>query len=213
VAFFLLGGWIERRRLAGDARYFYFFAVVFTLLGLSGVAMFHEPYANWLKSIAPRTRGQQEYLFIINAGIYLVLQHICDQFPSAQLRWVSKTFRFLIPGHILTSMLLLGLAASNLWRQSSANVSLRHEARFFEVLLPLAACAFIFGSISKQMKNFLAMGLLFLAIGIVRLQQDLFRDRAAWPVCLLFAGLLVMAVAANYPFVKTTVARLFRFGR
>jgi serine/threonine protein kinase len=211
AVFFLLGILIEHRRFAADSRYFYFFAVAFTLIGLSGEAGLHEPYANWLKSVFPRTRGQVEYLFMVNAVLYLVLQHICDRFPSAQMRWVAKTFRFVIPGHVMTSLLLLGLAAQDLWEKSPQDVALRHEARFFEIILPLVACAFIFGSLHKQMKNFLATGLLFLAIGIVRLQQELFNQHAAWPVSLLFAGLLLMILAANYPSLKT--ARLFQWRR
>jgi serine/threonine protein kinase len=210
LTFFALGLVIERLRFAADSRYFYFFAVAFTLAGLSGVAAEHEPYANWLKSVFPRTRGQVEYLFMINAAIYLALQQLCDRVPSAEMRWVAKTFRFFIPGHILTSLLLLELAASDLWHQSTQNVAYRYEARFFEVLLPLAACAFIFGSIPKQMKNFLVTGLLFLAIGIIRLQQDLFNLRAAWPLSLLLAGLIMMIVAANYP-ALSAILRLWRW--
>jgi hypothetical protein len=198
-------------RFAADSRYFYFFAVAFTLIGLSGEAGLHEPYANWLKSVFPRTRGQTEYLFIGNAVLYFVLQHICDRVPSAQMRWVAKTFRFVIPGHIMTSLLLLGLAASDFWEKSPNSAALRHEARFFEIVLPVVACAFIFGSLHKQMKNFLATGLLFLAIGIIRLQQDLFNQHASWPVSLLFAGLLLMILAANYPALKT--ARVLRWRR
>ncbi len=209
VMFFLLAIGIERLRHAADARYFYFFAVAFTLVGMSGVAGVHEPYANWLRSIAPWSRGQVEYLFMINAVIYFVLQHLCDRFPSAEMRWVAKTFRFVIPGHILTSILILGISASDRWHNEQ-NAGARHEARFFEIFLPLAACAFVFGSIPKQMKNFLASGLLFLAIGIVRLQQDLFNNHAAWPVVLLFAGLLLMIAAANYPTLKTALLRLSR---
>jgi serine/threonine protein kinase len=210
LLFFLLGVVIERWRLAADSRYFYFFAVAFTLVGMSGVAGVHAPYANWLKSVAPRTRGQQEYLFMINAALYFVLQQLCDRFPSAEMRWVAKTFRFVIPGHIMTSLLLLGLSASDLWDKAPQDVALRHEARFFEILLPLAACAFIFGSIPKQMKNFLVTGLLFLAIGIIRLQQELFKQRAALPLCLLLAGLLLMIAAANYPSLKAGVLRYVR---
>jgi Protein kinase domain len=209
AVFFLLGMLIERMRFAADSRYFYFFAVAFTLIGLSGEAGLHEPYANWLKSVFPRTRGQTEYLFMGNAVLYFVLQHVCDRVPSAQMRWVAKTFRFVIPGHIMTSLLLLGLAASDLWEKSPNSAALRHEARFFEIVLPLVACAFIFGSLHKQMKNFLATGLLFLAIGIIRLQQDLFNQHASWPVSLLFAGLLLMILAANYPALKT--ARVLRW--
>ena len=211
LVFFLLGLLIERLRFPADSRYFYFFAVAFTLVGLSGVAAFYEPYASWLKSVAPRTRGQQEYLFMINAVIYLALQQLCDHYPSAEMRWVAKTFRFVIPGHILTSLWLLGLSASDLWAKSPQNIALRQEARFFEILLPVAACALIFGSIPKQMKNFLVTGLLFLAIGIIRLQQDLFQQHASWPVSLLLAGLLLMILAANYPALKT--ARLGRWRR
>jgi predicted Ser/Thr protein kinase len=208
VMFFLLAIGIERLRHAADARYFYFFAVAFTLVGLSGVASVHEPYSNWLKSVAPWTHGRIEYLFMINAAIYFALQHLFDRFPSAELRWVAKTFRFVIPGHILTSILSLGIDASSRWHDAEENAALRHEARFFEILLPIAACAFIFGSIPKQMKNFLASGLLFLAVGIIRLQQDLFNGHAAWPIVLLFAGLLLMVAAANYPSLKTAFWRI-----
>ena len=57
-------------------------AVGFTFVALSGVATFHEPYANLLKSAAPWTRGQIEYLYILNAGIYLALQRFCELFSS-----------------------------------------------------------------------------------------------------------------------------------
>ncbi|HKF21219.1 MAG TPA: serine/threonine-protein kinase [Candidatus Angelobacter sp.] len=210
LLFFLLGIVIERWRLAADSRYFYFFAVAFTLVGMSGVAGVHAPYANWLRSVVPRTRGQQEYLFMINAALYFTLQQLCDRFPSAEMRWVAKTFRFVIPGHILTSLLLLGLSASDLWEKAQQDIALRHEARFFEILLPLAACLFIFGSIAKQMKNFLVTGLLFLAIGVIRLQQELFKQRAALPLSLLLAGLLLMIAAANYPSLKAGLLRHVR---
>ena len=172
--------------------------------------MYHDPYAQWLKRVVPRTRGQLEYLFIINAGIYLSLQSVCERLPLAQMRAVAKTFNFVIPGHVLTSLLLLGLTASDLWDKAPQNAALRHETRFFEALLPLVACLFVFGSIPKQMKNFLATGLLFLAIGIVRLEQDLFKGRAAWPLSLLFAGLLLMLAAANYSPLRMSLIRLVR---
>jgi len=74
----------------------------------------------------------------------------------------------------------------------------------------VAACLFVFGSIPKQMKNFLATGLLFLAIGIVRLEQDFFKERAAWPISLLLAGLLLMLAAANYSPLRMAVTRLVK---
>jgi hypothetical protein len=101
--------------------------------------------------VAPVTRAQVEYLFILNALIYLALQYACERASSPQRRWVAKSFRFFIPGHLMTPLLLLGMTASNLWEQSPADGSLRLEARIFEVLLPFVACLFIFGSVAKQM--------------------------------------------------------------
>ncbi len=198
---------IEKLSYAADSRYFYPIAVAFTWISLSGVVVFHEPYANWLKAAAPWTRGQLEYLFILNAGVYFVLQAIFDRFTSEQLRTVAKAVRFVIPGHVMTSMLLLGIAATSRWKESPQDLSRRFEARVFEVLLPLVACGFVFGSIRKQMKNFFATGLLFLAIGVIRLQQNLFEGHAWWPVALLAAGLLLLLAAARYSRLRLLAGR------
>lgn len=207
ILFFAAGLAIERSGHPSDSRYFYPIAVSLTLIALSGVAVFHQPYAEWLQSVAPVTRAQVEYLFIINALIYLALQYACERVSSPQTRWVAKSFRFFIPGHVMTPLLLLGMTASNLWEQSLADNNLRLEARLFEILLPFVACLFVLGSVAKQMKNFFVTGLLFLGIAIVRLQQDLFRDRAAWPLALLALGFLLMLAAANYDSIKRVVRR------
>ncbi|MGO9270444.1 MAG: protein kinase domain-containing protein [Terriglobia bacterium] len=136
LMFFAAGMLIEHFQYPSDSRYFYSVAVVATFVSLSGVALYHDPYAQWLKRVVPRTRGQLEYLFIINAGIYLSLQSVCERLPLAQMRAVAKTFNFVIPGHVLTSLLLLGLTASDLWDKAPQNAALRHETRFFEALLP-----------------------------------------------------------------------------
>src|SRR5262249_52330396 len=117
VVFFAAGLAIERSGFPSDSRYFYPIAVGFTLIALSGVAAFHQPYAKWLQSVATVTRAQVEYLFIINALIYLALQYACERVSSPQTRWVAKSFRFFIPGHVMASMLLLGMTASDLWEK------------------------------------------------------------------------------------------------
>ncbi len=210
VIYFVAAALIERYRCPGDSRYFYPIAVLFTFVSLSGVAAFHEPYAQWLKATLPKTKGQIEYLFIINAAIYLLLQAVTERYGSPQLRTVAKSFRFVIPGHVLTSLLLLGVFASQRWQEALDQADLKHEARFFEILLPIVACAFVFGSVPKQMKNFFVTGLLFLAIGIGRLEQDLYRDRPSWPVSLLVGGILLMIVAANYTPLRLALSRLFK---
>jgi len=177
------------------------------------VAAQHKPYAEWLKSVAPWTRGQVEYLFIINAGMYFILQAFCDWFPTAQLRTVGLWFRFVIPGHIMTSIWSLGLEATDLWQGPKGQVSYRLEARVFEFLLPAVACIFVFASIPKQMKNYLGAGLIFLAIGLVRVQQDFFKDQAPWPIALLVTGLVLMLAAARYSRILMTLRRRLPGGR
>jgi hypothetical protein len=197
---FLTAGFIfERRRLPDDSRYFYPFAVAFTWAALSGVAAFHEPYARWLNSVAPWTRGQVEYLFVVNAAVYATLDRLCRLQSSPQLRLVGHAFRFVIPGHVMTSLLLLGLDAQS-----------RAEARTFEWMLPAVACVFVFSSIPRQMKNFFASGLVFLAIGVYRLQQQVFPGRAFWPMALLAAGLALMLIAGNYAPLKVALARTLK---
>ncbi|HUJ22150.1 MAG TPA: serine/threonine-protein kinase [Bryobacteraceae bacterium] len=205
---FLAAGYaLERLGAAADSRYFYPIAVAFMFVALSGAAAQHKPWADWLKSVAPWTRGQVEYLFIMNAGAYLGLQALCELFPTAQLRMVGRAFRFVIPGHVLTSLWLLGMAATDLWQGPKTNPAYRLEARVFEFVLPAAACVFVFASVPKQMKNYFAWGLGFLAIGLVRLQQDFFKDWAPWPISLLIVGLLLMAAAARYSRIFMTFRR------
>jgi len=197
---FLAAGYgFERRGLTDDSRYFYPFAVAFTWAALSGVAAFHEPYAAWLKSVAPWTRGQVEYLFLGNAALYFALDRIFDRTGPAQLRAVGKSFRFVIPGHVMTSVLLLGMAAPG-----------RGEARIFEWMLPVLAGVFVFASIPRQMKNFFVSGLGFFAIGVYRLQQNVFPGRAMWPLALLGMGMALMVAAANYAALKVRWMALVR---
>ena len=156
------------------------------------------------------TRGQLEYLFIANAAIYFTFQAICDRFPSSQMRAVAKAFRFVIPGHILTSLLLLWFNAYGRWQDDLENLAKKREARILEYLLPAIACLFIFGSIRKQMKNFFVSGMVFLAAGIVMWQFDLFEKQSRWPIFLLILGALLMVMAARYSTIKMAVARLVR---
>jgi hypothetical protein len=210
LLFFAVAVSLEGFRHSADSRYFYPLAVAFTYVSLSGIAAVHKPYAAWLGRVAPFTRSSVEYLFLMNAGIYFVLSLLCERIRSAQMRTVGKAFRFVIPGHVLVPLLLLGLEATRLWSESPASVSLRHEARIFEVLLPAVAGLFVLLSIPKQMKNYLASGMLFLAIGIVRLQQNWLKDHVSWPITLVAAGLIVMLLAARYSSVRTAFVRLFR---
>jgi hypothetical protein len=208
--FLVCGFVLERLKLSNDSRYFYPFAVAFTYVGLSGFAGDYKPFQEWLERHLTWTRGEIEFLFIANAGIYFLLQTALGRFAMPQLGTVAKAFRFVIPGHILTSLLSLGVRASSRWDDAVQDIRLKHEARTYEILLPLVACVFIYASIPKQMKNYFVTGILFLGIGIVRLQEDIFEDQARWSIALLILGLLLMLAATRYSSIKMRFARLLR---
>jgi Protein kinase domain len=210
ILFLVCGYALERLNFPNDSRYFYPVAVALTFLAMSGLASDYEPFQNSLKRVLPWTRGEIEYLFMVNAGLYFFLQLLFGRFALSQLRAVAKAYRFVIPGHILTSLLSLGIRASDRWNKSAADFSLKHEARAFEILLPLVACVFIYASIPKQMKNYFVTGALFLGIGIVRLQQDVFQDQARWSIALLLLGSVLMFAATRYSSIKMRFARLLR---
>jgi len=212
LLFFAMALTVERRHLPNDSRYFYPIAVVFTFAALSGLASAHKPYQDWLATKLPWTRGQIEYLFIVNAGIYLLLEVICERFSVSQIRAVGKAFRFAIPGHVLTSLFFLGLTATERWEGQLNDLAKKREARVFEMLLPGAALVFVYGSIRKQMKNYFVVGMLFLAIGLVRMQEDIFKQRSRWPILLLILGSLLMVSATRYSAIKMAVARMVRRG-
>ncbi len=210
LLFFAMALALEWRQLSNDSRYFYPIAVIFTYTALSGLAAVHKPYQDWLAARLPWTRGQAEYLFIINAGIYLLLEVICERFSVSQMRAVGKAFRFAIPGHVLTSLWLLGMTATDRWNSQLNDDSMKREARVLEILLPAAALVFVYGSIRKQMKNYFVVGMLFLAIGLVRLQEDIFSQRSRWPILLLILGSLLMVGATRYSAIKMAIARMVR---
>jgi hypothetical protein len=196
---YLCGGFIlEKMKKSSDSPCLFGHAVVFTYAGLSGVALYHKPYAEWLKNFFPWTRGDLEYLFILNAGLYFLLQLFCEHSSSAQMRTVAKAYRFVIAGHILIPLLLLGLSSTNRWNENPANLIFRNEAWTFEIILPVSALAIFLLSIPKQTRNYTVTGLTFLAVGIIRLSQDLLKNSAFWPLSLMTAGLGLMLVAAYY---------------
>jgi hypothetical protein len=66
---------------------------------------------------------------------------------------------------------------------------------------------FVFASIVRQMKNFFVSGMLFLAVGVYRVQQEVFPNRAFWPLLLVILGLLLMLAATNYAALRVALGR------
>ena len=111
AALFLGAGYLfENRNHPEDSRYFYPFAVAFTWAALTGVATYHEPYAMWLNRRCP-VDARSDRIPVPGAMPPSTSRWIASarRFPSPQLHNVGKAFRFVIPGHVLTSLLLLGI--------------------------------------------------------------------------------------------------------
>ncbi len=213
VVFFAMAMIIEKLKYPSDSRYFYPIATAFTWLALTGLAYNNYGFLNLdtLQRYAPwKLQDRVEYLFIVNAGIYFILQAICERLPWEQLKNVARAFRFVVPSHILIAIWSLGSFAMSRWDKSPLESSFRVEARIFEVLLPCVACVFVFRSVPRQMKNFFVWGMVFLAVGIVNLQQDIFKDRRSWLISLIACGLILMLTATNYATLRMTVSRWLR---
>jgi hypothetical protein len=102
-----------------------------------------------------------EYLFLLNAAIYFVLERLFRIHAIGQLL-ASPGISLHHSGHVMTSLLLLGIEAKSHSRRGSSTGC-----------CPLS-CVFVFASIQRQMKTFVS-GLVFFAIGVYRLQQNVFR--------------------------------------
>lgn len=206
LTFFVIGMALERRGYLGDSRFFYPIAVGFTWISLSGLAYTHDGLLDFVGN-------DVEYLFLMNAVIYFALQGVCEQLPWAQLRSFGRAFRFVIPGHVFLALFSLGNHAMDMWKGVNGrrpDPSFKIDARSFEILLPCVACAFVYLSIPKQMKNFFVWGMVFLAIGVVNLQNDIFKDRRIWLISLMLGGLVVMLTATHYANLRMAVSRWVR---
>ncbi len=66
---------------------------------------------------------------------------------------------------------------------------------FWELIFPLLAFGVIFLSVQVRSKSFLVFGALFLIGYIFKLTAEYFSDSLGWPLALVIAGLLMIAIA------------------
>ena len=210
LIFYAVGVLLERRKLYSDSQYWYPFAVLATAVSLTVLAGYGKAYEEWLTRTFYWSDGDREYLFLMNAAFFYTLGTVAEWIDTRQMRNISKLFSFTVPGHVMFPLLFLGLAATDRWDKFHDILAVRAEARMFEFLLPAVACIFVFWSIPRDMKNYVGSGLFFLAVGIVRIQQDFYKDRALWPVLLMIGGTVIMALATNYAGIRVMLLRSLR---
>ncbi|GAI56218.1 unnamed protein product, partial [marine sediment metagenome] len=77
---------------------------------------------------------------------------------------------------------------------------------FYRILLPVASFAFVFGSVTKQMKSFFFSGLAGIAAAVHKLTVKHLDKFFAWPVSLIIAGIIWMFVSWLVPRWKARLA-------
>jgi hypothetical protein len=80
----------------------------------------------------------------------------------------------------------------------------------YRVLLPVGSVAFVFGSISRQMKSFFFSGLAGIAASVHKLTIEHWDRCFAWPVTLIVAGTLCMLVSWLVPRLQASTKLRYR---
>ena len=73
---------------------------------------------------------------------------------------------------------------------------------FWELIFPGLALATLFVSVPLKAKSFLTFGALFLMSYILKITAEYFTSGLGWPLALVLAGLMLIAVGYLYVFIK-----------
>jgi len=76
----------------------------------------------------------------------------------------------------------------------------------YRILLPIASFAFVFGSVTRQMKSFFFSGLGGIAAAVHKFTVEYLDKYFAWPVSLIITGIVWMFVSWLVPRWKAKLA-------
>jgi len=171
----------------------YVMSVIVLVLSMTAIAYF-GPTTQWLGLVhlegEPALHRHIKYSFMANGVVYLLAGLLGDR--SSRSRWlrrIATVMFWLAPSHVLVPILTL----ENEWAVLPAGWTVP------EIILPLAAIAFVFAAVPKQMKSFFFSGLFYVAVSVQRLTARHFEDKLAWPIALTVAGLMLVMVAWRRP--------------
>jgi hypothetical protein len=123
------------------------------------------------------------FSFIVNGLIYLVLAWVCRRQGTRLQRTLGQIFNWLGPLHLLVCLRVLDEFSSG-----------AHQD-IYRFMLPVASLAFVFGSVSRQMKSFVFSGLSGLAVSVQKFTSEYFEDIFSWPIALIVLGLCFMLLS------------------
>ena len=152
-------------------------------------------YKNVITSISQDNRAQIIALgFIANGLFYLLLAWVCRRQGTRLHRTLGLIFNWLGPLHLLSCLRVLDQFSSG-----------THQD-VYRFLLPAASLAFVFGSVSRQMKSFVFSGLAGLAVSVQKITSEYFEDVFTWPIALIVVGFCFMLLSWWVPYLKAKKA-------
>lgn len=170
----------------------YILSVAVFLLSLTIIARF-GPTRQWLgwESLA-KIENEIKYSFIINGIVYLIVGFIADRSKRSRwLRRIATVLFWLTPTHVLVPIFFLAY--------DREGIVLTGNWTLFELLLPAGAIFFVFASVPKQMKSFFFSGLFYVALSVIQLTDEHFKNRFSWPVLLVVTGFTLILIAWRFP--------------
>lgn len=198
IGLFVLGSVLDRRRLTHYAWPLCVAGLTFVVIPLSIIAISDNTLFGWLLS-KPEGLIQDEQIalsFACNGLIYLGLATICRSLGTILQRRLAQALNWFGPLHILGTLKIL---------DTEDFASEGHQI-IYRILLPIASFAFVFSSVTRQMKSFFFSGLGGIAASVHKITVEYLDKYFAWPVSLIVTGIVWMFVSWLVPRWKANIA-------
>lgn len=198
IGLFVLGSVLDRRRLTHYAWSLCVAGLVFVVTPLSIIAISDNTLFGWLLS-KPEGLIQDEQIalsFACNGLIYLGLATICRSLGTILQRRLAQALNWFGPLHILGTLKIL----------DTEDFASEGHQLIYRILLPIASFAFVFSSVTRQMKSFFFSGLGGIAASVHKITVEYLDKYFAWPVSLIVTGIVWMFVSWLVPRWKANIA-------
>lgn len=198
IGLFILGTVLDRRRLTHYAWPLCVAGLAFVVIPLSIIAISDNTLFGWLLS-KPEGLIQDEQIalsFACNGLIYLGLATICRSLGTILQRRLAQALNWFGPLHILGTLKIL----------DTEDFASEGHQLIYRILLPIASFAFVFSSVTRQMKSFFFSGLGGIAASVHKITVEYLDKYFAWPVSLIVTGIVWMFVSWLVPRWKANIA-------
>lgn len=198
IGLFILGTILDRHRLTHYAWPLCVAGLVFVVTPLSIIAISDNTLFGWLLS-KPEGLIQDEQIalsFACNGLIYLGLATTCRSLGTILQRRLAQALNWFGPLHILGTLKIL----------DTEDFASEGHQLIYRILLPIASFAFVFGSVTRQMKSFFFSGLGGIAASVHKFTVEYLDKYFAWPVSLIVTGIVWMFVSWLVPRWKANIA-------